>query len=91
MGGSPREQIEPVTPFQALDGKFFLGLRQLDGIDVAQIERDFGAYFPERLTALRSRIDRLKELGLVERDGARLRLAPDRLTISIEVFVELFG
>ena len=36
QGISPREQIESVTPDQALDEEFFLGLRQLDGVDMAQ-------------------------------------------------------
>jgi oxygen-independent coproporphyrinogen-3 oxidase len=90
-GGSPREQIEPVLPFQALDEEFFLGLRQLEGIDLARIERDFGASLPERIAGLRSRIERLQEQGLVELDGPRLRLAPSRLTVSNEVFLELFA
>ncbi len=40
QGITPREQIEPVTPEQALEEEFFLGLRQLDGIDLARIERE---------------------------------------------------
>ena len=90
-GGSVREQVEPVLAFQALDEEFFLGLRQLEGVDLAQIERDFAPSVPERFATLRSRIERLTEQGLVELDGPRLRLAPGRLTISNEVFVELFG
>jgi putative oxygen-independent coproporphyrinogen III oxidase len=90
-GGSVREQIEPVLPFQALDEEFFLGLRRLEGIDLAQIEREFAASLPDRFATLRGRIDRLREQGLVELDGPRLRLAPARLTVSNEVFVELFG
>jgi len=90
-GGSAREQVEPVLAFQALEEEFFLGLRQLEGIDLAQIERDFAASVPERLATLRSRIERLTEQGLVELDGPRLRLAPGRLTVSNEVLVELFG
>ena len=91
QGGSPREQIEPVLPFQALDEEIFLGLRQLQGIDRERIERDFAALLPERLATLRMRIERLQEQRLVEFDGTRLRLAPDRITVSNEVFVELFG
>lgn len=91
LGGSAREQIEPVMPFQALDEEFFLGLRQIEGIDLARIERDFGTHLPERVATLRSRVERLREQGLVELDGSLLRLAPDRLTVSNEVFVELFG
>jgi len=57
-------------------------LRQLDGIDLAQIERDYGV-------SLAARFDPLTSAGLVERDGSIVRLAPERLTISNEVFVEL--
>ena len=43
QGASPREQIEPVAPEQALEEEFFLGLRQLDGIDLARIERQYAS------------------------------------------------
>jgi hypothetical protein len=42
-----------------------------------------------RVATLRERITELREQGLVELDGTRLRLAPNRLTISNEVFVAL--
>jgi oxygen-independent coproporphyrinogen-3 oxidase len=84
QGISPREQIEPVTPAQALEEELFLGLRQLEGIDLARIERDYGVSLAQRIAPLRSQ-------GLVELEGSRLRLAPNRLTISNEVFVELLG
>ena len=44
-----------------------------------------------RFADCRRRISDLREQGLVEFDGARLRLAPDRIAISNEVFVELLG
>jgi oxygen-independent coproporphyrinogen III oxidase len=92
QGTSPREQIELVTPEQAFDEEFFLGLRQLDGIDLARIESTYGANgLPARVATLRDRIAALREQGLVELDGARLRLAPNRLTVSNEVFVALLG
>ncbi|MGB0036693.1 MAG: radical SAM family heme chaperone HemW [Candidatus Acidiferrales bacterium] len=84
QGISPREQIERVTPAQALEEELFLGLRQLEGIDLARIERDYNVSLGARVAALRAQ-------GLVELDGTRLRLAPDRLTVSNEVFVELLG
>jgi len=84
QGISPREQIEPVTPAQALEEELFLGLRQLEGIDLGRIERDYGVSLAQRIAPLRSQ-------GLVELEGSRLRLAPNRLTISNEVFVELLG
>jgi oxygen-independent coproporphyrinogen-3 oxidase len=91
QGISPREQIESVTPEHALEEEFFLGLRQLEGIDLARIESAYGEIQPERVADLRGRITGLRSQGLVELDGARLRLAPNRLTVSNEVFVELLG
>lgn len=84
QGISPREKLQPVTPREALEEELFLGLRQLDGIDLAQIERRYDVNLRERIAPLRRD-------GLVELDGAQLRLAPDRLTVSNEVFVELLG
>ena len=81
---SPREQIETVTSPQALEEELFLGLRQLEGIDIARIEREYGV-------SLRERIAPLRDQGLLEMNGAWLRLAKDRLTVSNEVFVELLG
>jgi oxygen-independent coproporphyrinogen-3 oxidase len=90
QGTSPREQIELVTPEQALDEEFFLGLRQLEGIDLARIEATYGANGQRaRVATLRDQIAKLREQGLVELDGSRLRLAPNRLTVSNEVFVAL--
>jgi oxygen-independent coproporphyrinogen-3 oxidase len=83
-GASPREQIEPVTAQQALDEELFLGLRQLEGINLARVEQKYGVN-------LQSRIAGLREQGLLEMDGALLRLAPAHLTVSNEVFVELLG
>lgn len=84
QGMSPRQRIEPVTPHEALEEELFLGLRQLEGIDLAQVERRYQV-------TLREQIARLQRDGLVELEGPRLRLAPDRLTVSNEVFVELLG
>jgi oxygen-independent coproporphyrinogen-3 oxidase len=76
------EQLEPVTRDQALEEELFLGLRQLAGIDLRGIELKYGAQ-------LRPRVDELVAQGLVEWDGPRLRLSPQRLTVSNEVFVHL--
>jgi oxygen-independent coproporphyrinogen III oxidase len=83
-GISPREMIEPVTQQQALDEELFLGLRQLEGIDLSRVEKKYGV-------SLRARIAGLREQGLLEMDGTNLRLAPAHLTVSNEVFVELLG
>lgn len=78
----PVEQLEPVTRESALEEELFLGLRQLDGIDLGRIEKEYGV-------ALGMRFNPLESAGLVMRDGNMVRLAPARLSISNEVFVEL--
>jgi len=81
-GRFPVEQFEDVTRDQALEEELFLGLRQLQGIDLAEIERKYGAI-------LGPRIEELRAQGLLEWHGTLLRLAPDRLTVSNEVFENL--
>jgi oxygen-independent coproporphyrinogen III oxidase len=76
------EQQEVLTPEGALEEELFLGLRQLDGIDVGRIERKYGV-------PVAGRFDPLASAGLVERQGSVVRLAPGKLSISNEVFVEL--
>jgi oxygen-independent coproporphyrinogen III oxidase len=81
-GRLPVGQLEAVTRESALEEELFLGLRQLDGIDVGKIERDYGV-------ALETRFNGLEKAGLIERSGDVVRLAPARLSVSNEVFVEL--
>jgi oxygen-independent coproporphyrinogen III oxidase len=81
-GRLPVEQVETLTVESALEEELFLGLRQLDGIDVSRIERNYGV-------ALAARFDPLASAGFVEREGGVVRLAPARLSVSNEVFVEL--
>jgi oxygen-independent coproporphyrinogen-3 oxidase len=81
-GRLPAEQIEAVTRESALEEELFLGLRQLDGIDLGRIEREYGV-------ELASRFEGLESAGLITREGRIVRLAPARLSVSNEVFVEL--
>ena len=81
-GRLPLEQREKLTAESALEEELFLGLRQLDGIDLAQIERGYGV-------SLVGRFERLATAGLVERAGNVVKLAAGRLSVSNEVFVEL--
>jgi oxygen-independent coproporphyrinogen-3 oxidase len=82
QGKLPVDQRDPVTRAQALEEEMFLGLRQLDGIDLPRIEARYGV-------SLAPRIEDLRAQGLVLREGPLVRLAPDRLTVSNEVFVAL--
>jgi oxygen-independent coproporphyrinogen-3 oxidase len=81
-GKLPIEQLEVLTADGALEEELFLGLRQLEGIDLERIEQEYGV-------AVASRFDRLMTAGLVERNGSIVRLAPEKLSVSNEVFVEL--
>lgn len=83
-GKLPAGQIEPVTADQAREEEIFLGLRQLAGINL----REFS---PDRVKALDKKLAPLESAGLIERDGSVVRLAPNKLSISNEVFVELLG
>jgi oxygen-independent coproporphyrinogen-3 oxidase len=82
-GHLPIEQREEVTRAQALEEEMFLGLRQLEGIDLARIEREY------ETSSLTPRITELLAQGLIERAGPLVRLAPGKLTVSNEVFVAL--
>lgn len=81
-GRLPVEQHEKLTTESALEEELFLGLRQLDGIDLDRIEQEYGV-------TLAGKFDPLALAGLVKREGSLVRLAPERLSVSNEVFVEL--
>jgi oxygen-independent coproporphyrinogen III oxidase len=93
-GISPREQIESVTTEQALEEEFFLGLRQLEGIDLGRIQREYSANgngTSSRFAAIRVQIDLLCSQNLLSLDGDYLRLAPNHLTISSSILAELLS
>jgi len=76
------EQHEKLTADSALEEGVVLGLRQLDGIDVGRIERQYGV-------TLAGKFNPWLWLDWWKRDGSMVRLAPERLSVSNEVFVEL--
>jgi oxygen-independent coproporphyrinogen-3 oxidase len=81
-GKSGIDSVDAVTPSLALEEEFFLGLRQISGIDLRRIERGYGVSITEAVDALASR-------GMVERYGDLLRLPASKLSVSNEVIVEL--
>ena len=93
QGTSVREQIEPVTPPVALSEDMFLGLRQLRGADFARIEQEYSVepVLRDRLATLRLRIEMLQSHGMLEFDGAFVRIPPEKLTISSEILLELLS
>jgi oxygen-independent coproporphyrinogen III oxidase len=90
-GTSTRELLETLTPWHALHEEFFLGLRRLEGIDLARIERELDPQLSDRLATLHQRIEILRSHGMLNLEGGRLRIPPDRLIVSNEVFVELLS
>ena len=76
------EGVHPVTLELALEEELFLGLRQLAGIDLTRVEKQYGIDLEEK-------IGRLASNGMVERRGDVVRLAPAKLSVSNEVMVEL--
>jgi oxygen-independent coproporphyrinogen-3 oxidase len=81
-GRSPIVSLEAVTQNSALEEELFLGLRQLSGIDLARIERQYGVNLQDKAAPLVA-------AGLMNREQETLRLAPGKLSISNEVIVEL--
>lgn len=84
MNGKPPrvEQLEKITAEKALEEELFLGLRQLAGIDVGKIEKQYGV-------TLDYKFDALVKNGFMKRDGHFVRLAEERLSVSNEVLVYL--
>ena len=81
-GRSAAESGERVTREQALEEELFLGLRQLGGIDLPRIQREYSVNLEEK-------VGRLASAGMIEREGELVRLAAGKLSISNEVIVEL--
>jgi len=81
-GRSAAECVERVTREQALEEELFLGLRQLGGIDLLRIQREYCVNLEEK-------VGRLASAGMIEREGELVRLAAGKLSISNEVIVEL--
>lgn len=74
--------VDGVTSEMALEEELFLGLRQLSGIDLRRIEKQYGVDFHEKVLKLASG-------GMLERNGAQVRLAAGKLGVSNEIIVEL--
>jgi oxygen-independent coproporphyrinogen III oxidase len=76
------ESVQSLTQSQALEEEFFLGLRQLSGINLTRIQAQYGINFQSKIATLSSN-------GLLQHDRDTLRLSPHKLSISNEILVEL--
>ena len=76
------ENLQSLTQELAFEEEFFLGLRQLAGVNLARIQLQYGV-------DLQDKVSRLASSGMVEQEGDIVRLAPAKLNVSNEILVEL--
>jgi oxygen-independent coproporphyrinogen-3 oxidase len=82
LAGAPLARTE-VTREAALEEAFFLGLRLVRGLDLDRVAREFGRATVEERGGT---IAELESTGLLQRDGATIRLTPRGRLLSNEVF-----
>jgi oxygen-independent coproporphyrinogen-3 oxidase len=82
VAGAPSKKM-PVSTQAALEEVFFLGLRLNRGVDLESVANDFGDH---TVDALSDAISGCVTSGLLEREGAVLRLTPRGRLLSNEVF-----
>ncbi len=82
VAGAPVSRT-PVSPSNALEENFFLGLRLNRGVDLREVAARFG---PEALHSAKPAIDDLVANGLLQRDGDHIRLTSRGRLLSNEVF-----
>ena len=79
---------EYIDPHLAAAETMFLGLRLLDGMDLAQVSSQAGTDLGERY---RAEIEECQELGLLEWSGSNLRLTKPTYLIANQVFTRFLG
>ena len=75
--------MRPLVGDLAAAETMFLGLRLLDGLDVAEASARMGVDLAARY---RTQIDELLELGLLEKEDTVIRLHPSACLIANQVF-----
>jgi oxygen-independent coproporphyrinogen-3 oxidase len=88
QGGSPICERLELTPIAQLEEFFFLGLRQLEGINLAEADRRWGS---EPIGRWRQKIESLESDGWLERHNGRICLAEKALLVSNEIFQEFIS
>jgi oxygen-independent coproporphyrinogen-3 oxidase len=78
--------VDRVGKEAAFEEALFLGLRLVEGVDLARLRTEFG---DELLVGLMMGMDEAQEAGLLERDGDWMRLTPRGRMASNEVFSRL--
>ena len=88
QGESPICEQRRLTPDAQLEEFFFLGLRQSEGINLAEAVRRWGSGPIERWD---QKIESLKNDGWLEQCNGHVRLADKALLVSNEIFQEFIG
>ncbi len=83
-----RETITPVSPSEALEEAWFLGLRLNDGISLSDIAREFGE---TAIVAYQPILHETQQQGWVEYDEGRARLTRQGRLFANEVFQRFLG
>jgi oxygen-independent coproporphyrinogen-3 oxidase len=79
---SAETSATPVTQGQALEERFFLGLRLNRGVNLDHIRQEFG----DEVDRFMPVIDELTADGLLDRRESRVRLTPRGRLVSNDVF-----
>jgi len=82
-GGIAEQEREQLTLDDAVAESFFLGLRRLDGLDLARLESCYGS---DALARHLAEAASLEASGLLIREGDLIRLAPGAVIIANSVF-----
>jgi oxygen-independent coproporphyrinogen-3 oxidase len=85
LKGSQPVETAWLSPARQHEEAWFLGLRLNSGVEVAALQREFGA---ERLAPMMEVVRRLKEDGLLDSDGSTVRLTDRGRLLSNDVFQE---
>ncbi len=83
LAGAEPAETAWLPPARQHEEAWFLGLRLNQGVEIAALEREFGA---DLLAPALAAVARLAETGLVVSDGRRVRLTPQGRLLSNEVF-----
>jgi len=82
-GGSPLGEFRALAPSEQIEEFFFVGLRQMEGVDLARARERWGS---DRVKPWEAKLQSLVgERGLVV-EGDRVRLARDACLVSNEIF-----
>jgi oxygen-independent coproporphyrinogen-3 oxidase len=84
-GGFPLDEFRVIAPAEQIEEFFFLGLRQMEGVDLALARERWGS---DRVRPWEAKLQSLVgERGLIV-EGDRVRLSRDSCLVSNEIFQE---